>query len=623
MKPQIQGASQILFQPWMWLFWVLAIGVSAEFIPESTVQLWSFILINILIAQSINLLTGVAGQISLGHAAFLGLGAYSSALLMKVVFVPWPLAVCAGMLLSALFGWLLSFAAGRVKEFYLAMMTLGFGMIFYEMIREWTGMTGGVAGLSGIPSPSLKSLKIFGVYINPATYFQILLVVTAFVLWQLKNFLASTYGRAFFAIQASEIAAGSIGVARTGTKREAYTLSAAITGLAGGFYAHLVAYLGPESFSLDRSVEALVMAVIGGLGSIYGPVLGAVVFTYLPEKLQFFAEWQFIAYGFLLMFSFLIFPKGLAGLLLPQSRYINASSVKQANTEQGKFDSKANANANSSAGAHSAELEHLSKTRSRLLAIEGVSLSFLGLKALDTVSMSIAKGEIVGLIGPNGSGKSTLINIVSGIYKPDQGQVLFEEHKITGLKDHEVSRLGLMRTFQDPRLVPTFTVKENILLGAHRLYRQGRLQAALNLPSARSEEVMMLSRVHRVMQLTGLLELEDRPVRGLPYGDQRMTELARVLVAEPKVLLLDEPAAGLSESELQRLAKVLRSLKERAVAIILIEHHMDFLDDLVDRVHVLESGKTIYQGDMKNMYRNPAVIAAYLGKDQKSGVAHA
>ena len=185
----------------------------------------------------------------LGHAAFLGLGAYSSALLMKVVFVPWPLAVCAGMLLSALFGWLLSFAAGRVKEFYLAMMTLGFGMIFYEMIREWTGMTGGVAGLSGIPSPSLKSLKIFGVYINPATYFQILLVVTAFVLWQLKNFLASTYGRAFFAIQASEIAAGSIGVARTGTKREAYTLSAAITGLAGGFYAHLVAYLGPESFT--------------------------------------------------------------------------------------------------------------------------------------------------------------------------------------------------------------------------------------------------------------------------------------------------------------------------------------------------------------------------------------
>ncbi|MGY0830296.1 branched-chain amino acid ABC transporter ATP-binding protein/permease [Azospirillum brasilense] len=578
---------------------LVALGVAAEFVSGATVQIWSFLLVNVLLAQSINLLTGVAGQISLGHAGFLGIGAYGSALLMKNFGLPLPLTLLAGAAMGAVSGWLLSFAAGRVREFYLAMMTLGFGMIFYEVVREWTSVTGGMMGLSGVPSPGLRTLTLFGWSVGPTAYFQIMLAVVAGVVWLLRNFVTSPFGRAFFAIHVSEVAAGSIGVPRARTKRNAYMLSAALAGLAGGFYAHLVGYLGPETFGLHRSVEVLVMAVVGGLGTLAGPVLGAVVFTYLPEKLQIFAEYQFMVYGLILLLSFVLLPRGLAGLLLPRPRFAKDVAPLPAAPPA--------APKTSGSGP--------------LLSAEGVSISFLGLRALDNASVTVGTGEILGLVGPNGSGKSTLVNIISGIYRPGDGRVTFDGAAITGLPDHAVARRGALRTFQDPRLVPAFTVRENVLLGGHRLYRQNPLAAALNLPGALREDAAMLGRADAIIAMAGLSHLADTPVRDLPYGDQRMTELSRVILADPRLVMLDEPAAGLSEVELQRLGGLVRHLKERGVGVILIEHHMDFLNELVDRVVVLDSGRVIYQGGMAGMYRDPAVVAAYLGTETHPGEA--
>ncbi|MFL7902150.1 ABC transporter permease subunit [Azospirillum argentinense] len=578
---------------------LVALGVAAEFVSGATVQIWSFLLVNVLLAQSINLLTGVAGQISLGHAGFLGIGAYGSALLMKNFGLPLPLTLLAGAAMGAVSGWLLSFAAGRVREFYLAMMTLGFGMIFYEVVREWTSVTGGMMGLSGVPSPGLRTLTLFGWSVGPTAYFQIMLAVVAGVVWLLRNFVTSPFGRAFFAIHVSEVAAGSIGVPRARTKRNAYMLSAALAGLAGGFYAHLVGYLGPETFGLHRSVEVLVMAVVGGLGTLAGPVLGAVVFTYLPEKLQIFAEYQFMVYGLILLLSFVLLPRGLAGLLLPRPRFAKDVAPLPAAPPA--------APKTSGSGP--------------LLSAEGVSISFLGLRALDNASVTVGTGEILGLVGPNGSGKSTLVNIISGIYRPGDGRVTFDGAAITGLPDHAVARRGALRTFQDPRLVPAFTVRENVLLGGHRLYRQNPLAAALNLPGALREDATMLGRADAIIAMAGLSHLADTPVRDLPYGDQRMTELSRVILADPRLVMLDEPAAGLSEVELQRLGGLVRHLKERGVGVILIEHHMDFLNELVDRVVVLDSGRVIYQGGMAGMYRDPAVVAAYLGTETHPGEA--
>jgi len=571
---------------------VVVLGVAAEFASASSIQLWSFVLVNMLAAQSINILTGIAGQISLGHAGFMSIGAYGSALAMIKLGLPLPLSVPLSTACSAIVGWALSFAVGRVREFYLAMMTLGFGMILYELVREWSSLTGGVAGLSAIPSAALASLSAFGVKLTPARYFQLMLAVCALVIWLLRNFIKSPYGRAFFAIQTSEVAAGSMGIPRAATKRLAYTLSAALMGLAGAFYAHLVGYLGPESFDLNRSVEALVMAIIGGLGTLVGPLLGSLLFTYLPERLQLFAEYQFIVYGALLLLSFILLPRGLAGLFLPRPRYYAATQVT--------------GGAKSEPAAPSSDSE-------KLLQIDGVSIAFLGLKALDGVSMDVKAGHLLGLIGPNGSGKSTLVNLICGLYRPTGGRILFDGSRVDGLADHRVARLGVIRTFQDPRLIRAFTVRENVLLGAHRLYSSNPASFAFRWRGAMAQEGRFLGEADRVIAQVGLAHVADTPVHELTYGDQRMTELARAVLARPRLVLLDEPAAGLSEAETQRLEAVLKSLKDSGATVVLIDHHMEFLRGLVDEVVVLDSGKVIYRGPMAAMYQDEKVVEAYLG----------
>ncbi|XKH37346.1 ATP-binding cassette domain-containing protein [Azospirillum doebereinerae] len=577
---------------------LVALGVAAEFASGSTVQIWSFLLVNVLLAQSINVLTGVAGQISLGHAGFLGIGAYGSALLMKNLGLPLPLALVAGAVMGGAGGWLLSFAAGRVREFYLAMMTLGFGMIFYEVVREWTSLTGGVVGLSGVPSPSLRTLMLFGWRIDPVAYFQITLAVVAGVVWLLRNFITSPYGRAFFAIHVSEVAAGSIGVPRAATKRNAYTLSAALAGLAGGFYAHLVGYLGPETFwpaPFGRGAGDG-----GGRRARHADRAGAGRHRlHLPAGKA----------------------PGLRRVPVHGLRPDPAAVLRAAAARSGRSAAAAPAllQGRGGAAAPPPPVPYTATGTGPLLSAEGVSISFLGLRALDNASVTLGAGEILGLVGPNGSGKSTLVNIISGIYRPGDGVVRFDGGTLTGLPDHAVARRGVLRTFQDPRLVPSFTVRENVLLGGHRLYQQNPLAAALNLPGALREDAEMLGRAEAILAMAGLSHLADTPVRDLPYGDQRMTELSRVILANPRLVMLDEPAAGLSEGELHKLGGLIRHLKAQGVGVILIEHHMDFLNELVDRVVVLDSGKVIYQGGMAGMYRDPAVVAAYLGTETHPG----
>lgn len=582
---------------------LLAVLFAAAFagaggISSGTVQILTFVLIAALFAQSINLLTGLAGQISLGHAGFFGIGAYATGVLTKTYQLDVALSVPCATVLAAVCAYFLSFPAGRVREVYLAMMTLGFGMIFYEIVREWNDVTGGTMGLSGVPSTTLQTLTILGIRIDAVDYFRILLVLTALLLWLLRNVTQSRIGRAFFAIHQNEFAAGSIGISRGGTKRLAYALSGALAGLAGAFYAHLVGYLGPESFGLHRSIEVLVISIVGGLGSIAGQVLSAAMFTFLPERLQVFAEYQFIAYGLILTFSLIVLPKGIAGLLFEPPRFIKARALKRASAMKPRL--VKTSEAAPGAGA---------------LTVKSVTMRFGGLTALDDVSVHLEPGRITALVGPNGSGKSTLVNVMSGIYRPTDGQIVFEGRDITGRMDFEVARAGLVRTFQDPRLVPHFTVRENLLLGAHRLARHSALAAAFGLPSAIDDEAKHIAAIEAVLSLTNLTSVADRTIDELPYGTSRLVEVGRALLSGPSAILLDEPAAGLSEVEMERLGKLIRDMKGMGLAILLIEHHMDFLTDLVDEVVVLDSGKVIYRGDIEGMRRDRGVISAYLGEE--------
>jgi len=593
---------RVLGQSLLALAIVVALWFGAGLTDRGTVQLLSFLMLNILLAQSINLLTGIAGQISLGHAGFFAVGAYVAGVLTKTHGVAVPLAMVIAIAASALIGWLLAIPAGRVREIYLAMMTTGFGLLCFEIAKEWS-VTGGVVGLSGIASPTLRSLQVFGWMVDTVDLFRVMLVATAIVLVLMRNFVQSHHGRSFFAVQASEIAAGSIGIARGQVKRRAYAISGAMAGLAGALYAHLVGYLGPDSFTITRSVEVLVMAIVGGMGTIIGPILGAALFTWLPERLQIFAEYQFMVYGLILMLIFLVMRRGIAGAITEPTRFIAPRAMKRRPDDAGKpvtLQAESNAPQN----------------RPALLEVHDLGRNFAGLVALDGVSLALRPGQITALIGPNGSGKSTLVNVVSGIYDPSRGRIVLGGDDIGGEADHAIARRGLIRTFQDPRLVPCFTVRENILLGGQRHFRSSMLAAALHFPSTLREEIAMVRRAEYVMELAGLGAVADQPIESLPYGYRRLVEVGRAIMADPVVVLLDEPAAGLSEAELGRLAAMIRYLRDAGKAVLLIEHHMDFVNDIVDDVVVLDSGREIYRGHMQGMRANPAVRAAYLGVSQ-------
>jgi len=596
--------SRLIVDPAFHAVVIAGLAISTAFLTPGTLQILCFVMIAIMFAQSINLLTGVAGQISLGHAGFFGIGAYGCGLLAKTYGLELYVTVPVAAAMAALAAWLLSFPARRVRDVYLAMMTLGFGMIFFEIAREWTGVTGGMMGLSGVPSAGLKTLTLAGQVVDARTYFIVLLVATGCFLFVMRNITNSRIGRSFYAIHHSEIAAGSLGISRGATKQLAYTISGAAAGTAGAFYAHLVGYLGPDSFTLHRSIEVLVIAIVGGLGSIAGQVIGAVIFTFLPERLQLFAEYQYIVYGLILTFSLILLPRGIAGLVLARPRFIRQASLRRA----GELDTVPLLDGASAMG------------RGKVLEVDGVTMRFGGLTALSDVSLSLSAGRITALVGPNGSGKSTMVNVVSGIYRPAKGAVTFCGEPIAALMDHQVAARGLIRTFQDPRLVPNFTVRENLLLGAHRLMRSSRWAMALGLKSATEEEAALLAKVEQVLALIDLRDVADKQIDSLPYGYRRLTDVGRALLAEPVAILLDEPAAGLAEPEMERLSKLIRDMKAMGIAVLLIDHHMDFLADLVDEVVVLDSGRLIYHGTMQGMREDSVVIAAYLGQEE---AAHA
>lgn len=573
-----------------------ALLAAAPFLAEGTLQIMCFVLIGIMFAQSISLLTGTAGQMSLGHAGFFGIGAYAAGILAKRWGLEPFLTVPAGATAAAAAAFLLSFPAGRVRDTYLAMMTLGFGMVFFEVVREWNDLTGGMMGLTGVPSAGLRTLRLGGFAVGMPGYFAFMLLSTVAFLLVMANITRSRIGRAFSAVHHSELAAGSLGIARGRCKQVAFLLSGGAAGLAGGFYAHLVGYLGPDSFGLNRSVEVLVVAIVGGLGSIPGQVLSATLFTFLPEKLQVFAEYQYIVYGLILTFSLVVLPRGLAGLALLPPRFIRPAALRQAREMDGTLASAPTAAACGT-----------------VLEAEGITLRFGGLTALDGVSLRLRAGRVTALVGPNGSGKSTLVNVISGIYKPAAGRLRFRGQDMTGRRDYEMAQAGLIRTFQDPRLVPNFTVRENLMLGAHRLPAESGLAAALALPGATAAEAAVLARVETVIRLVDLGGVADRQLDTLPYGFRRLTDVGRALLANPAAVLLDEPAAGLSEAEMERLARLIMDMRGMGIAVLVIDHHMDFLAGLADEVMVLDSGKVIFQGGMDEMRRDRAVIEAYLG----------
>jgi branched-chain amino acid transport system permease protein len=554
-------------------------------------------MILMIVAIGLNVLIGHAGLVSLGQAALYGLGAYVAAWLavkQGISFLP---AVAAGIVVTALFGAILAYPTVRVRGVYLAVITIAFGLVFQNILVEWLSVTGGTQGLIGIPRG-----EVFGVSLTRPIYFWVVAgsLVLAFIIQY--NIIHSRYGRAMRATAQSENAARALGINIAGTRTLAFVISAALAGLAGGLYTFLNLFVNYETFTFFHSISFLLMVILGGTGTLAGPLVGASLLTYIAEILQQLREWQIFAYGVLLAVLMFVMPQGIMGTLgFLYARVTTKARPRQTGTWPNR----------------STPLKSLldgSKPQGDVaLVTEALTLRFGGLTAVDNVRLKMRAGSVHALIGPNGAGKSSVLNLISGFYTPTSGQISFFGQDITGRSSHQLARLGIARTFQNTELFGQMTVIENVLTGFSTRHRSTLAETLLRLPRFAREERAFLAEAHELLNFVGLSDFAGEEARNLPFGHQRRLEIARALALRPKLLLLDEPAAGLTHGEIEDLKALLRLLAEGDMTVILVEHHVEMVMSVSEHITVLDYGKVIASGTAEEVRSDPQVIEAYFG----------
>lgn len=551
--------------------------------------------VNYLAAAGLNVLVGYAGQKSLGHAGLFAVGAYTAA----IASVEWGISPWASLLLAcgfgAVFGLVIALPSVRVSGPSLAMVTIGFGIVVEKIVTEWTDIFKGQAGLYGISAPSIAGRSFTN--LHWVWFVGALCIVTHLML---RSLLRGRYGRAFLAVQMAEPAAQSVGISVSRYKTLAFVVSAVTCALAGAVVAQQNQYFNSDFITFNLSIFFLVVVIFGGSGSIYGPLLGSVVLTLLDAWLARWPALQHFSYGALLLFSLYLMPNGLAGalsnLLRGRPRIFDRSQADSGVSVLA---------ARPSAGDGSA-----------LLVVSDLYKAYGGIVPVNHVDFTIGAGKVHALIGPNGAGKTTLLNLLSGHVAPDGGSIRFLDQELAGQPAHRVASLGIARTFQNLKLFGDLSALDNVLLGAHRHVEASFPAALLGLPASRRAEAQARADALALLADLGLGERAFEPARSLPYGLQRRLEIARALASRPKLLLLDEPAAGLNPQETHELGDVIKRIQTAGVTVLLIEHHMDLVMGISQHVLVLDYGALIAEGAPDAIRKNPRVIAAYLGADE-------
>lgn len=546
----------------------------------------------VLVAIGLNLLNGYCGQVSLGHGALVAVGAYATAIAtVDHQWSFWPAAML-GMAVASGVGFVMALPAFRLSTWYFALITLGFAEVLAGLLTEWRELTHGFAGIVSVPPP-----RIAGYALNARDLYWLVLTLVVLTLIGVANLVRSRFGRALVAVRDNPVAATASGVSLVRVKMFAFVVSAAIAGLAGALYAAQKTVITPEDFPADFSVFFLLVIVLGGSGRLAGPVIGALVFFLVPELLTALQSWRLLVYGVALLLLMLFAPHGLVGLMEDGWRRL-----------RGRLGLPITPPVPAVAAASAVE-----PSPGVALRIRGVEKRFGGVAALAKIDLEIPPGESHGIVGPNGSGKTTLLNVVSGFYPLDGGQVLLGDTSVKGMSPNAIARAGVGRTFQTPRMLPHLSVLENVLLGAFPAERHSALAASLATPAAKREQMASLAVAMHYLDFVGLKARAAEQAGELPHGQQRLAEIARALVGRPRLLLLDEPAAGLSLDELTRLGELIHAIRGTGMTIVIVEHHLELVADICSRVTVLERGAVLASGAPGDVFSNEAVVAAYMG----------
>jgi branched-chain amino acid transport system permease protein len=546
--------------------------------------------IYVIAAIGLNLLAGYAGQVSLGHAAFFAIGAYSVALLTVDHHWSFWAAAAVGMGLAAGLGVLAALPAFRLNTWYFAFITLAFALVFEKMIVEWRWLTKGFAGVVGVPPPAA-----FGFEFGPRPLYYTVVMVTVIVFILVRNIVHSRFGRAFVAVRDVEPAALAVGASPQRTKLVAFVISAALAGIAGAFFAVQKTVVTPDDFTADFSIFFLLTVVLGGLGTLWGPIIGALVFFLIPELLAGMQSWRMLIYGCMLLGLMLFAPHGLYGALRqgwrrfapPAPRPLTSAEVIQ-------------------------HIEH-PPIAGLPLEISGLSKRFGGVLALDGVAFSAPAGSCCAIVGPNGSGKTTLLNLASGYYASDAGSVMIGGVEALGSSAQKIAARGIGRTFQTPRLVADLTALDNVMLGAFTRERASLLSTALRLPFAREEVRRLRQEALGFLHFVGVADRADTEAGETPHGQQRLIEIARAMMGGARLILLDEPAAGLSMVELERLERLITRICELGATIVIVEHHLDLVANIASHVTVLDRGTVLAAGKPATVFNDARVMRAYMG----------
>ncbi|MES2529512.1 MAG: branched-chain amino acid ABC transporter ATP-binding protein/permease [Pseudomonadota bacterium] len=570
--------------------WLLVVGALAA-LPLATrgefvLFVASQIGIYFLVALGLNLLAGYGGQLSLGHGALMAIGAYATAIATVDHGLSFWLALPLAVAITAGAGALMALPSFRLSTWYFALVSLGFANVLGNVLIEWRSLTHGFQGIVGVMPPEL-----FGSSFSAPQMYWLILAVAAGAFAVVRNLIESRFGRALQGLRENAVAVVGVGASPVRLKMTAFVISAVLAGVAGAFWAVQKTVVTPDDFVTDLSIFFLLVVVLGGLGRLYGPLIGTLFFFIVPELLTVLQNWRLMIYGVALLLLMLFAPGGLAGAF---SRW-RRRAVPPAATETVE------------------DAPGMAAIQGASLQVEAVTKRFGGVAALTSASLSLQPGCVHALVGPNGSGKTTLLNLVSGYYPIDGGAIRIDGRLVGGMDAGRIARLGVRRTFQTPKLIPELSVLDNVLLGAYADEKASLAAIGLGLPAARREAAERRAEALRYLRFVGLDARANDEAGSVPHGQLRLVEIARALVGRPTLLLLDEPAAGLSLDELDGLGRLVQAIAALGTTVLIVEHHLELVANLCERVTVLAGGHVLAEGSPQAVFNDPRVMAAYMG----------